>query len=1135
MVLGDKPTNPLSCFLFEGFMEQSHRLDEDFVGKEVLGYQVQKILNVGAHWVDYEGTDPEGELVIVRILPASLVKDLVPYSKLEKTLKLQTSLDHPAIAKVKPPTAIEGGCAAVVMTGVSGEGFRSFVTKNPQVSLNDAFQFIKTALEGMSHAHQAGQVHGRLSPRHFNITNDGSALLLDFAPPWSKEMGEKDPELVYLAPEVLKGREASAQSDVYSLAMLFYEYISGALPFDIDLQNAINAEYIVKTAHETQKPKDIRTIRVDMPPHTAKAITKALSQKPEDRFQTCEEFFYGMLKATEDDEDKVTETQVVATPAPAATEAKPEKVAAADQKTTKKAEESKKPFALLGGLGGKMKGLFGKNWPSIAICIVVTGVSIMTLFRHYGAKNEDLVYRVESKILDAKLRQRGVVKTPTKVGILAIDERSLTRFGRWPFSRKYYAQAFDNLKKLGVHWIGFDAVWAEPERTFLEDVQNEFLNIDGENFEAQKLRLKEMTKVSPSDQTFVDGMKRFENIIQGYFYFGSKIEAKLNTGHRKPFQGLDLMENSTIQMILIPEGFELKNYRKLSHGYGIVGNTPLHSEASDHFAFFSNDADDDAINRWVTLVANINGQLMPSLSLKAAAEMLNAEILVEFGDRDINSIELIDRETEEAVRKIPLDTKGRGRILVNHRGPMHGFHHFSLLDAYDNSFSDKERKELKGSVLLLGATATGINDIRPNPFDPAIDGVENHAAALDNILTENYMKRTVQIINIEFGIILGIFLLFSPLLIWGRAVLSGLAVMAVLGGLYAIDQVFWFGQGTWAYLVVPCVQILSMFILCNLIKYISEEKDKKFLKEAFGSYISPELIEDMYASGEPPKLGGNSGILTAYFTDIQSFSSFSEKLTATQLVELLNEYLTAMTDILLEHKGTLDKYEGDAIIAFFGAPMELEDHADRALTVAAEMQEKLLELREKWVSEGDKWPQIVKDMRMRIGINSGEIVTGNMGSRDRMNYTMMGDSVNLAARLEEAAKQYGIFTQVSQFTKKLAVDQEKFILRELDTIRVVGKKEPVTTYDLMGVAGKTSDTCIKLRDVFHKALEHYRKMEWDSAIERFQEALELEYERFPALKGKKTNPSLVYLERCEAFKKDPPPADWDGVFTLTSK
>lgn len=778
-----------------------------------------------------------------------------------------------------------------------------------------------------------------------------------------------------------------------------------------------------------------------------------------------------------------------------------------------------------------------KNWQSAFICVGITTAACVILYQHFRAqyvtyRADDLVYSIESKLLDFKLRQVGANKEPSQVGILAIDERSLSKFGRWPFSRRYYAKAFDNLKKLGVSWVGFDAVWAEPERTLLADYKKIFKSGRLRNYRSQMSKIDEMIKVSPSDQIFARSIQRFSNIILGYFYFASKTEYEINAGHREPFIGFEHMLNSEIEGTDLPEGMEIKDYA-LPKAYGIVTNTPIFLKSSDHFAFFSNDADEDAINRWVTLVANINGTLMPSLALKSAAEYLNSEILVFFNEHQIEGITLVNREDEEQAIEIPIDAAGFGRILVRHKGPAKSFHHFSLADAYDNSFTEKEKKELKGSVLLLGATATGINDIRPNPFDPAIDGVENHAAAIWNIINQDFLKRPRQMIEIEFMIILGIGLFFSPLLIWGQAVASGLALIGFIAGFLAIDYFYWFQQGIWAFIAVPSGQILSMFLLTNIFKYISEEKDKQFLKQAFSSYISPELIEDMHNSGEPPKLGGHSDILTAYFTDIQGFSSFSEKLTATQLVELLNEYLTAMTDTLLEEKGTLDKYEGDAIIAFFGAPMKLEDHAIRACRVAVKMQETLLDLRKKWVSEGDKWPQIVKDMRMRIGINSGEIVTGNMGSRDRMNYTMMGDSVNLAARLEEAAKQYGIFTQVSHFTKDLCNDE--FIMRELDTIRVVGKTEPVTTYDLMGIKGQTGEGLILLRDTFHEGLDHYKNMDWDQAIATFEKSLELEWKRYPGLKGKKTNPSEVYIDRCKHFKENPPPEDWDRVFTLTAK
>jgi adenylate cyclase len=346
-------------------------------------------------------------------------------------------------------------------------------------------------------------------------------------------------------------------------------------------------------------------------------------------------------------------------------------------------------------------------------------------------------------------------------------------------------------------------------------------------------------------------------------------------------------------------------------------------------------------------------------------------------------------------------------------------------------------------------------------------------------------------------------------------------------------------------------------------KLLTEEKDKRFIKETFGTYLAPELIQEMHSTRTMPKLGGEAKIITAFFTDIQGFSTFSEKLTAYQLVELLNEYLTAMTDILIHEKGTLDKYEGDAIIAFFGAPMELVDQEVRACRVAVKMQEKLAELRKKWRDEktasgepdpnmrhvppeewvpGDRWPKIVHKMRMRIGINTGEIVVGNMGSTTRMNYTMMGDPVNLSARLEAAAKQYGVYNLVSEYTLDVGYMDETGEPRKvmdmvetrfLDHITVVGKSEPVRVYELFAMKGELSDNERQLIALFEEGMRYYQQMQWDKAIQLFGRSHKLERYAF-----EKTTPSEVFIKRCRDFKKNPPvgPGEkWDGVYSLSKK
>ena len=236
-----------------------------------------------------------------------------------------------------------------------------------------------------------------------------------------------------------------------------------------------------------------------------------------------------------------------------------------------------------------------------------------------------------------------------------------------------------------------------------------------------------------------------------------------------------------------------------------------------------------------------------------------------------------------------------------------------------------------------------------------------------------------------------------------------------------------------------------------------------------------------------------------------------------------------MTDVLLENNGTLDKYIGDAIVAFYGAPIDVDNHEYWACKTAIEMQDKLAILREGWQEEGDRWPEIVHNMQNRIGISSGQMVTGNMGSEARMNYTMMGDNVNTAARLESSAKQYGIYIQIADSTYQAV--KEKVVVRDLDNVRVLGKNEPVKVWELISEVGQEPDQYKKILPAYHEALDLYKNQEWSKAIEAFKASDELE-EMFG---GRKTNPSRIYIPRCEHYLENPPGEDWDGVWTLTSK
>lgn len=481
----------------------------------------------------------------------------------------------------------------------------------------------------------------------------------------------------------------------------------------------------------------------------------------------------------------------------------------------------------------------------------------------------------------------------------------------------------------------------------------------------------------------------------------------------------------------------------------------------------------------------------------------------------------------------------------------------SLMDFYREGFQKYYNK-----FIFTGATARGLGDQHRTPYG-TMSGINTIVNAFNTIITQNLLIMSSDIPNLDFLILLCLSILFSFAYGLTSVRMSSLIFVVLILGTFVTSFTLFNHSNLFLKTMPLLFSNIIVFVTIIIFKVLTEQKDKKFLKSTFSSYLAPEIIDEMYRSKTMPRLGGEARPITAFFTDIQGFSTVSEKLTAGQLVELINEYLSTMTNILIADRGTLDKYEGDAIIAFFGAPMSVPDHGLRACRVALAMQDSLVDLCKKWSEQkqrpdepdrntkglpseewvpGDKWPKIVHEMKMRIGINTGEIIVGNMGSATRMNYTMMGDPVNLAARLEAAGKQYGAHILVSEQTLGQEVTGEsghyKKVIdmveaRFIDKSTVKGKTEPVKIYELCAMKGDISEQEKALFDLFDRGMGHYLKMEWDKAILSFKESLKLE-----RMADGKTTPSQVYINRCESFKKNPPvdPGQtWDGVYRLTKK
>ena len=444
----------------------------------------------------------------------------------------------------------------------------------------------------------------------------------------------------------------------------------------------------------------------------------------------------------------------------------------------------------------------------------------------------------------------------------------------------------------------------------------------------------------------------------------------------------------------------------------------------------------------------------------------------------------------------------------------------------------------KNAIVLIGPVDPTFQDLAPTPFDSApVPKVGVHGNLVKTILSGQYIKRLGQ--NWEMAGIfgLGMLMILTGFYNGPFSIVLKPALGIVVTGLYVFAGLYVFKTSNLVLPVAaPALSALSTNLVGLVIMVVLEQKAKGRIKGMFGSYVSSDLVEQMVESGEEPSLGGEEQQITAYFSDVQSFSAFSELLSPTGLVDLMNEYLTAMTNILQEERGTLDKYIGDAIVAMYGAPIPMSDHAYQGVKTAVRMQMEQVELRKKWKAEGDKWPDIVSKMQTRIGLNTGTATVGNMGALDRFNYTMMGDMVNLAARSESGAKAYGAYIMITEDTKRAAEKQGSGIAyRYLDKIVVKGRTQPVEMYEVTGFNDVIGQEALDCLDLFQQGIDNYLKQEWDKAEALFERAKELEPNKPGVTPGVKDNPSMILIDRVRAMRDNPPGDDWDGVYIMTSK
>jgi len=452
------------------------------------------------------------------------------------------------------------------------------------------------------------------------------------------------------------------------------------------------------------------------------------------------------------------------------------------------------------------------------------------------------------------------------------------------------------------------------------------------------------------------------------------------------------------------------------------------------------------------------------------------------------------------------------RMLINFFAIPGGYEYISFSDVYSNQI---DPTYFEGKIVLIGATAANLHDDVIVPIsDQAMPGVEVNANLVQSILTRDflYYQDDVSAIGITF-----LFALLAGIVLFRFRIHIATILIAVFAMVYIIISIYTFNSGIIMNLLFPLLSMVLVYVALVVVFYLTEEKGRKWITSVFGKYVSPVVIDNLIKNPDKINLGGEKRNITIFFSDIRGFTPISEKLEPEELVHLLNEYLSEMTNIITKDQGLVDKYMGDAIMAFWGAPLDLPNHAEVACSSSLEMMDKLRELQKKWKKDG------IPSFDIGIGLNSGDAIVGNMGSFTRFDYTAIGDNVNLASRLESLNKAYGTNILISHHTFKIVKD--KFETRKLDAVKVKGKKKPILIYELLSLKDRLSMENLDFVKIYEESLELYFKKEWKQAIKSFNKALKL----------KEDKASIVFISRCQEFVKNPPSKDWDGVWEMKTK
>ncbi|HEY6280186.1 MAG TPA: adenylate/guanylate cyclase domain-containing protein [Burkholderiales bacterium] len=740
---------------------------------------------------------------------------------------------------------------------------------------------------------------------------------------------------------------------------------------------------------------------------------------------------------------------------------------------------------------------------------IVLGLAITLVFLGHAAKIYEFTFfhQLDAIIYDARLRFTMPRTADDRIVIVDIDEKSLAEEGRWPWRRDRLALMVDKLfDRYGAAVAGFDVVFAEKDESsglaVLQDLSQKQFRDDPQFQNA-------LAQVRPQleyDKIFAASLKKHP-VILGYYFSNDEVAGKYAA------------VNSLPQPVLPAGTFAGKKIDFISwNGYG-ANLSELQQAAAGAGHFNPIPDSTDGVNRRVPMLAKYKGAYYEPLSLAIMRTLLDFPkvepdyasdqfLHVGLGTQDFSRLEYL----KVGPLRIPVDQNVSA--LVPYRGAQGSFKYISATDVLNDRLNPGE---LKDKVVLVGTTAPGLKDLRSTPVGVDYPGVEIHANLIAGMLDGNIKQKPPYVLAVEVVLLLftGFALtLLMPLLNPIRATIFTVIVLLLV--LTTNIMVWHYGN-----LVLPLASglllILALFALNMSYGYFTESRIKRQFTDLFGQYVPPELVDKMSEDPKRYSMEGKSQELTVLFSDIRNFTSISEGLEPKELTAFINEYLTAMTRVIRSHHGTLDKYIGDAIMAFWGAPVNDPDHPRKAVISALEMQATAQQLREQFKVRG--WPEI----RIGVGINTGVMVVGDMGSAVRKAYTVMGDSVNLASRLEGLCKVYGAGIILGEMTKNVV---SGMVYRELDRVRVKGKDEPVLIYEPLGFEEQVDKAELDELKLFQRVLKLYRTQNWDMAelqlinLQKMAPAVQL-YQ--------------LFLDRIKHFRANSPQAGWDGVWVFESK